>query len=177
MWKQIESRLIVETKPFHLGLKVGFQQHHKSAEQRCFLFKDTFEETIQSWPALISVSVDQMIFSANKRHQPLLCLLVCIAACAPTHQRHFVFLSELPFLLQEKCTESDYRHIPDALYGVNDGPVEKRRERRCREDIGWSASEVTGEAWQHSFLPGAYVEERGDTNFQLPHREKACYVY
>lgn len=33
-----ESRLIAETKPYHLGWKLCFPKHHKSTEQRCFLF-------------------------------------------------------------------------------------------------------------------------------------------
>lgn len=91
-------------------------------------------------PVLISISVDQLVLSANKRHHLLLCLPVCISAYAPTNNRHVYSLS-FP-VIEEKCSESDHRHIPDALYGVNDEPVEKRRERRCREDIGCRAAEV-----------------------------------
>lgn len=94
MWKQIESRLIAETKPFHLDLKSGFPTAPWVNRTKMFFVLRHF--WVQSWPTLISISVDQMIFSANKRHHPLLCLPVCISAYAPTHHRHFVLLPELP---------------------------------------------------------------------------------
>lgn len=75
-----------------------------------------------------------------------------------------------PHLLHKKCTESDYRHIPDALCGANDGP----RERRRREDIGWSACEVTNGAWRRSFLPGAYRICRHSFSIRLENRPRMC---
>lgn len=95
----------------------------------------------------------------TKRHRPI-SLFACLhhRMCSPSH---CCFCLSSPLVI-EKCSESDHRHIPCSLYGANVGPAQRRRQRRCREDIGWGASEVTGEPWQQSSLLNEYIEEGGD---------------
>lgn len=138
------------------------------------MFFDTFEKMVQSWPVLISLSVDQMIFSANKCHHPLLCLPVCISAYAPSHCRHFVLLSELPSCCRKWLQTHSRRPLWSEWWTSGEVYREKMQgahRMKCIWGYRWGMTALLP-PWSLE-----YIEERGETKFQRLHRELGLYVF